>query len=233
MRAQLALLGHDKLGVTELRVFDPRPQVAYADNQDDTVRLCRQMDGRTTGLYIGVQPRPAHLFDHASNRWVPARGGPDGNCARDGDVEYITALFFDIDVVSPERVQGHPASPEELAQSRRAATILSRQDGLALSSVICCSGNGHYVLAPIAPISVDSDEVAGNFRWFCQQLAARVAGHIAGVRIDPVYNLGRVMRVLGSVNGKGQPAPGRPHRRAHFVTEPARPRSIDLGVVQK
>jgi hypothetical protein len=228
MRAQLALLGHDGLGVTELRLFNPRPHVAYTDNKDDAIRLCREMEGRTPGVYVGVQPRPAHLFDLAPNRWVPARGGPDGNCARDRDIEYITALFCDIDAVSSERAQGYPASSEELTRSLQSAELLSRQDGLILSSVVCCSGNGHYVLAPIAPISVGSDEVAGQFRWFCQELAASVAGQVAGVRIDPVYNLSRVMRVLGTLNAKGQPSPGRPHRRAHFITEPARPRSIDL-----
>jgi hypothetical protein len=227
MRAQLALLQHDSLGVTELRAFDPRPQVAYTDNKDDTIRLCREMEVKTSGLYVGVQPRPAHLFDLASNRWVLARGGPGGNCARDSDIEFLTALFFDIDAVSPERARGHPASEEELQQSLRVAELLSRQDGLALSSVICGSGNGHYVLAPVAPISVGSDEMAGKFRRFCQELTERV-GRLAGVRIDPVYNLSRVMRVLGTLNGKGQPSPGRPHRRAHFVTEPVRPRSIDL-----
>ena len=230
MRAQLALLGHDSLGVTELRVFDPRPQVAYADSEDDVVRLCREMEGKASGLYVGVQPRPAHLFDLAPNRWVAAHGGPDGNCARDSDIEYITTLFFDIDVVSPERAQGHPASQEELQQSLRAAQLLSSQDGLALSSVVCCSGNGHYVLAPIAPLPIDTD-AAGKFKWFCQSLAENVAHRVAGVRIDPVYNLSRVMRVIGSMNGKGQPTPDRPHRRAHFITDPARPRSIDLHYV--
>lgn len=36
LRGQLALLGHDGFGVTELRVFDRQPQVAYADNKNDT-----------------------------------------------------------------------------------------------------------------------------------------------------------------------------------------------------
>ena len=228
MRAHLALLGHDGLGVTELRVFDPRLQVAYADDGNITVQLCQEREGKASGIYVGVQPRPAHLFDLAPNRWVPAHGGPDGNCARDSDIEYITALFFDIDVVSPERAQGHPATPEELKRSLRTAEILSRQDGLTEHSSICCSGNGHYVLGPVIPISIDSGEVARKFRCFCQGLAKSVAGLITGARIDPVYNLSRVMRVIGTLNGKGQPSAGRPHRRAHFVTEPAPARSIAL-----
>lgn len=228
MRKHVDLLGHDKLGVTELRVFDPLPRVAYADSADAVVRLGREMDNKTSGVYVGVQPRPAHLFDLAPNRWTPARGGRDGNCARDGDIEYVTAVFFDIDVVSPERAAGRPASDEELQKSLQAARLLARQDGLAGSSAVCCSGNGHYVLAPVVAVSVGGDEVAGKFRCFCQGLADSVAHRIAGVRIDSVYNLSRVMRLMGTVNQKGKPAPGRPYRRAAFVTEPVPARSIAL-----
>lgn len=228
VRKHLTLLGHDKLGVTESRVFDPLPQVAYAESADAVVRLCREMDGKTSGIYVGVQPRPAHLFDLAPNRWMPARGGRDGNCARDGDVEYVTAIFFDFDVVSPERATGHPASDEELQKSLQAARFLAQQDGLVGHSTICCSGNGHYVLAPVVPVSVGCDETAGKFRCFCQGLADSVAHRVAGVRIDSVYNLSRVMRLMGTVNQKGEPAPGRPYRRASFVTEPILDRSIAL-----
>jgi len=143
-------------------------------------------------------------------------------------MEYITSVFFDIDVVSAERTKGHPASDEELAQTLCAAQLLCREDGLALCTTICCSGNGHYVLIPIVPIPVDSDEVAVKFRNFCRQLVEKVAGRITGVKFDPVFNLSRVMRVMGTMNRKGPPAPGRPHRRAHFVTEPMFARSMAL-----
>lgn len=219
-KMHLRLLGHQDLGPTEFLVFDPAPLVAYADNEDDAVRLCLEMEGKTSGIYVGVQPRPAHLFDLAPNRWVRARAGKNGNCARDTDIEYATALFFDIDVVSTERAKGHPASEEELLQSHHAAQLLDREDGLALSSTICCSGNGHYLLAPLVPIPIDCDEIGVKFKCFCQQLAASISSQVNGVKLDPVYNLSRVMRVMGTFNRKGQPVPGRPHRRAHFVTEP-------------
>ena len=227
IRMQLALLGHDGLGVAELRVFERHARVAYADSAEAVVRLCRQMDGKVS-VYIGVQARPARLFDLAPNRWVLAHGGPEGNCAHDEDLEWISVFFFDIDVVSALRQKGHPASTEELQETLRAARLLARQEGLALSSGIGCSGNGHYVLAPIVPVPVDREEIARKFRTLCRQLADNVAGQCEGVRVDPVYNLSRVMRVMGTVNCKGQPVPGRPHRRACFVTEPPLGRSFPL-----
>ena len=229
IRAHMALLGHDRLGVTELRaVVDGRQWVAYTDSVDVVLELCRQMEGEASAVYVGVQPRPAHLHDLAPNCWFPARGGPEGNCARDADVEFVTAMYFDIDVLSPQRQEGHPASDEELQTTFRAAQKLSRQEGLALSSAIGCSGNGHCVLAPLVPISVGSEEIARRFRTFCQGLADTMAEQLMGVRIDAVYNLSRIMRIMGTVNRKGQPLPERPHRRACFVTEPPLGRSFAL-----
>ncbi len=228
MRQHYQLLGHQGYGVSELRIFDPKPRVAYVDNEEDVVRLVLEMEGRTSGIYIGVQPRPPHLFDLAPNRWVPAQSKPHSNCATDNDIEYITVCFWDIDVVSKERSKGHPASDEELAQSSHAAQLLSQEEGLAMSSTICCSGNGQYLLALIAPIPVYRNEEATKFRQFCMQPAAKVAAQVRGAKFDPVFNLSRVMRLMGTWNRKGQPAVGRPHRRAHFVTELPLGRSMAL-----
>jgi len=228
IRTHLRLLGHKGFGVTELRIFDPVPMVAYADNEDDAVRLILEMVGKTTGIYIGVQPRPPHLFDLAPNRWVLAQSKPHSNCATDHDIEYITTCFWDIDVISEERSKDHPASEEELQQSLHAAQLIGREDGLALNSVICCSGNGHYVLAPLISIPVDSLEVARKFKQFCWQLVKKIIGQVSGVKADSVFNLSRVMRVLGSENLKGQATSERPHRRAHFVTDPTPTRLMAL-----
>ncbi len=228
IRLHRLLLGHDGCGVTELRTFDKKPLVAYADSEDDIVRLALELDGKVSGIYVGVQPRPLHLLDKAPNCWKPALSTPESNCACDRDIEFITACFFDIDVVSTGRKKGYPASDEELQRSYHAAEVLSRENGLALSSTICCSGNGHYVIASILPISVDDNDIPAKFKLFCHQLAEKITHLVSGVKIDPVYNLSRVMRLIGTVNRKGQATPGRPHRRAHFVTEPITAKSMAL-----
>ena len=114
IRQHLRLLGHKDHGVTEFRVFKSPmgPMVAYADNEDDAVHLCLMMASQTSGIYISVQPRPLFLFDAAPNQWKSAFSRPGRNCACDKDIEYITALFFDVDVMSKRRRQ-HPDRDSE------------------------------------------------------------------------------------------------------------------------
>ena len=201
--------------------------VAYADNEDDAVHLCLMMASQTSGIYISVQPRPLFLFDAAPNQWKSAFSRPGRNCACDKDIEYITALFFDVDVMSKRRRQ-HPASDEELHRSHDAVQLLIQEKGFSSHATICCSGNGHHVLVPIVPVLLDTSDVSSQFKLFCEQSVESAVGKVNGAKFDPVFNVSRVMRVMGTVNRKGQTGPDRPHRRAHFVTEPIFARSMAL-----
>lgn len=215
------LLSHAGLGVTELRVFTPGPRVAYADNEADLVRLCKIAEPHVPGLYVGVQPRPPHLFDKAPNQWTLACGGPAGNCAKDADLEYLCLLYFDIDVCTPTKTAGHPASDGELQNSLSAARLIANQSELEGSAVIACTGNGHAVMAPITPILCDSNQIARKFKAFCQQIIQQCDNKLPrGIRADPVFNASRLMRIIGTLNRKGKPLADRPHRRACFVTSP-------------
>lgn len=228
IRYHYQLLGHSGSGITELRMFDRVPMVVYVDSVENFVRLALQFDGKVAGIYAGVQPRPLHLFEKAPNCWQPAHAAPYSNCACDRDIEFVTTCFWDIDVLSPERQVGHPASEPELQNSLQAARLLTRENGLARCSTIGCSGNGHYVLVPIQPIPVDDEEIPIQFRRFCQQLADIVATQVSQVKLDPVFNLSRVMRIMGTTNQKGKAIEQRPYRRAHFVTPPLLTRSEAL-----
>jgi len=186
------------------------------------------MDGYAHGFYIGVQPRPLWLFNKAPNRWERAYSKQKSNCACDNDIEYITACFWDIDVVSIERKKGHPASEEELLESLDAAYHLSGQTGLALTSTICFSGNGHYVVTPIVSIQVENAVIPQQFKAFCTQVSMELAGYYPKLAFDPVFNLSRVMRLMGTDNLKGIPIKDRPHHKASFVTEPIISQSMAL-----
>ncbi|MFC1766791.1 hypothetical protein ACFL6U_32545 [Planctomycetota bacterium] len=222
------ILGHEGIGSTELRIFDPIPMVAYADGAPNVLRLCQEMAGKTKGIYIGVQPRPLHLFDRAPNRWVPAQGGPTGNCAKDSDIEIVATQYLDIDSTSAERKEGYAASLLDLAYTLRAAQLVTAFESIIDVATVACTGNGHCVLINVVPIPVYGPEETMKAQRFCEQLVQHVAGRVSGVRFDPVFNASRVMRVMGTMNCKAMVKKGRPQRRARFVTEPIYTRSFAL-----
>jgi hypothetical protein len=62
MRACLALLGHDGLSVTELRVFDPRPQIAYGDNGEGKTPVAAPRENNHEGYLLVIRPQDVHLL---------------------------------------------------------------------------------------------------------------------------------------------------------------------------
>lgn len=218
MRKHYCLLGHKDRGCTELRIPDPPPLVSYVDNEDDFVSRSNEYDGKVSGIYVGTNSRPIDFMEFAPNCWQPARGYPNSNCAKDTDIEFITTSFIDIDVISPMRLAGYPASRQELKQTEKLAKIIASSEGFAHSAVIACSGNGHYVITPIVPISVDCDDLRRQFRAFHESLISKYGSIMHGCKMDNVFNASRVMRVMGTMNKKGIAIDYRPYRRAHFIT---------------
>ena len=220
MRYHYRLLGHKNLGCTELRIPGPPPLVSFVDNEDDFVSQSDEYDGKVFGIYVGVNPRPVDFMEFAPNCWQPARGYPNCNCAKDTNIdEFITTSFIDIDVISPMRISGYPASPHELRQTEELARAIASSEGFANSAVIACSGNGHYVITPMVPISVDCDDIRRQFKIFHESLIRTYSNSVKGCKLDKVFNASRVMRVMGTMNKKGIALDHRPHRRAHFITD--------------
>ena len=139
-------------------------------------------------------------------------------CACDADIEYITCLFFDLDVVSPQHRQGYPASSDELKHTFTVTQTLASTSILKDHAAICQSGNGHYVLAPIVPLTVE-DQIPWQFTRFCQHLINEHSFDTDRVRSDSVYNLSRVMRVMGTMNRKGKPRMPSPAPPGHFFLQ--------------
>jgi len=229
-----ALLGHGLFGVTELRAFSAmRASVAYADSEEEFVRLCLRADGKAN-VYVGVNPRPLSFFDAAPNSWVrcsgrgkleptPADAPPPGRCASDGDIEFCTCVHFDID---PVRKGGVPATEEECQRAVSAGRELLADQLFSESGVLALSGNGASVIVPIRSVALDRDTET-KVRAFHRTY--RKDG--PGFRSDNVSNPSRIMRAVGTLNLKGTPAEGRPHRRSKFLSEWSGQRSEEVSLM--
>lgn len=216
VRLHYQLLGHKDLGVTELRTFDKGPEVAYTDNEEDFVRLAMERAGKVN-VYVGCNPRPLELFDIAPNSWNRAE---KGSCASDEQIEFITAAFFDVDPVRPK---GEPATEKEhslaLGEVNRVLSSCGYSGGITASS-----GNGGYIFFPIRAVSVEKDSAAQYRAWW-KKFIVENNGNPGALRWDPVFNLSRVMRVIGTKNLKGNATEERPQRVSAFIsmqeTEPS------------
>lgn len=220
-RAMYELLGHELCGITELRALgNSGPCVAYADNVTSFVDLVMERNHDGDHVYVGLQSRPIDSGGGILNEWRPARGGAKGNVAKAGDIEFVANVALDIDVATPERRAGRPASDEELQACVEVARRFLRGEGFAGTAAMALSGNGVYVINPIAPLEVDSD-TASALKVMERRWIAEVGSLPPGVRIDPIMDLPRIIRVIGTVNFKGTPMAGRPHRRSRFLAFPA------------
>jgi hypothetical protein len=203
VRFHYRLLRHSEYGITEIRTFDGTPEVAYTDNEEDFVRVVKEKAGRTN-VYVGCNPRPLELWDVAPNRWCPAK---KGSCASDEQIEYVTTAFFDLDPVRPK---GEAATDEEhvlaVNEVGRIQNICGYPDGITASS-----GNGAYLLFSIRAITVEKD-TASQYRSWYKNFLAENNSHASTLKWDPVFNLSRVMRIIGTKNMKGTHTDERPHR---------------------
>lgn len=130
----------------------------------------------------------------------PPRTGPRGNADA---IETLTSLWADLDI--------KPGACATLDDAHQLIDDLSAALGTR-PSVIIASGHG---LQPLWAIddedntTLDSPErtamaAAVLKRW--GRLVATIAGH-RGIAVDSVFDLPRILRVPGTVNHKGDPAP--------------------------
>ena len=233
VRAHWCLLGHRRWGVTELFVVRPgRPALAgFFDDEDNFVDTCREWSGRFN-IYVGVHPRSLTLTTLAHNELkVTGRRG------RRADITRVTLLFYDLDVetddrnaVATESPDGKAPSTDHEVESAVDATRTIASDDLFESPVLAVSGNGAYVLAPV-DLEV-TEVVESQLQALEEQLRQRYADNLAPnhLKLDSVYDLPRVMAVMGTQKVKGLHTAERPHRMACFLDDlPERRTNEKLG----
>jgi hypothetical protein len=214
IRSTYRWLAHAGHGVTEVRVIRPGrggiAGIGFFDSEDSFVQACR--GGNEVGnVYAGIQPRPSSLLSLASNRLAPlSKGGTKDQ------IEVVTATVIDID---PDRAKDTASTDAELALAVACAERVAawaEEQGLVRPTIMM-SGNGAQVWFAVPAIRLDGAEkrarVQAGLKRFEEE--ARRACGAAGVSIDSIHDLPRIIKVIGSVSKKGDPTPERPHRTSH------------------
>lgn len=193
LQKQWAVLGHEGLGWTEIRIPQKHFQ-AFVDNEKDFVETslahCRGP------VYVGINPRK-------------------NKNGKEEDVASITGIVFDFDPVRPKDA---PSTDEQYREAVRLAGDFSRSmDGLLVSS-----GSGAHVYMPVVPIPVvDVRETADALRNFGKGIQSKYG--TKDIKIDSIFDLPRIIRCWGSWNTKSnRPCEflsGQYRRRAFSLSE--------------
>lgn len=196
VRAVYRFLNHQGRGFTEIRAIDPKgtpPVRAWVSSEEDFVKTCCEWDGKRN-IYVGINPR--------------ARKGGTRE-----DVDQVVAVVLDIDAARPDKKQAATEGELKNAEHTADRIIADFKARGFIQSVKCCSGNGWQLWFAIPPINaavLGRELVEGKLQEFQKRVKAKYEDK--RVTIDNIGDLPRVIKVIGTMNIKGEPTPERPHR---------------------
>jgi hypothetical protein len=206
-------LNHSNYGITELVIYSPQTNKLLASGffkeEDAFVKCCRQWDGKAN-IYAGRNPRP---FDFAENLGLEIdRLYTDRKSrASDRSIGWLTAMVLDIDPIRPK---GESSTDEQHEEALAFAEMIAKDVGGSVDD----SGNGSYVWVLINPIRINNENmetIKAKCKAWEAQIRDRYQTEDCGMKIDPVFELSRILKVAGTLSVKGEI-----HRRSKFHTPP-------------
>lgn len=170
---QRAVLGHSGLGLTEVRIIS-KHKSEFIDSDEKLQEVLGAH--KDTDNYVGINPR------------TDRKGTNDA-------VNYFTCIVIDID---PIRERGTASTDEQhelaLEVGNRIATDFP-------GTFRVDSGSGCHVYFPIKPVLVTAPKALyASVKKWAKAMSDKY--EIEGVKLDPIYDLARVIRVWGSHNYK-------------------------------
>ena len=214
IRRFVDLLSRGHKSVRELRCFSDGYGGVTSGFFDDLELLVREGSSPTDGnVYITLNPAQDDLLARCCNRMKRVRSG---DTTSDQYIARREWLLVDCD---PARASGISATDGEkqlaLERTRQVYRFLK---GLGWPPmVVADSGNGMYLLVPV---DLPNDDAA-------TKLVKRVLVAISDLFSDDlvsidlsVSNAARLIRLVGTVNRKGDSTPDRPHRVSKLVDVP-------------
>ncbi len=199
--------------VVELRVFGEDAQIK-SGYFDDLTALAEEADALDRGgwqCFMTANPVNRALLTRAPNATVDRPGGT----TTDRDILLRRWLILDIDPLRPANTSAtHEEKTAAYLTARKLRNHLRDQgwpDPIAVDS-----GNGFWLLYRVClPNDRESKELVKRV------LEALAAEFDDEAKIDTaVHNAARLLRLIGSVNRKGQPTEQRPHRRSKIKKIP-------------
>ncbi|ACX51565.1 hypothetical protein Adeg_0412 [Ammonifex degensii KC4] len=206
---------YDSGDVFECRVLDvPKAGVlsGYFNDPEALARAVIEHDG-VANIYVTLNPVLPDLLARANNRLLPARGGAT---TRDEEIVRRRWLLLDLDPVRPSKISA--TDREKMAARERARAVFRflQQRGWP-DPVVADSGNGVYLLYRVELLNDEASKALLKDVL----LALSLLFDDEEVVVDTsTFNAARLVRLVGTINAKGDPTPDRPHRRSSLLYVP-------------
>ena len=215
--------------VTELRAFEVAVSETYTaktisgyydcEHLYDLALKADELTKDAPGVYYTLNPIDPEMLSHRCNR---TEQNPK-SATKDSDILRLVRLFVDIDPTRYSKTDGRKLegniSATNAEKDRAYNTAGKILDDLGSAGwprpVFVDSGNGYYLIYKIN-LPTDKKELVERC---LKALAARYDSKDA--IIDPsVFNPSRIAKIPGTLAGKGDPTPDRPHRQSSIVSVP-------------
>lgn len=193
-------------GPTELRFLKEGnfPIIKFVKNIDDFISNCLKFN-RKRNIYTGIRDRRVDIK----------------YAARKEDIVGLNLVVIDIDPVRPRE---SPSTEEELNRSIYLSEkirnfFLEKNFNPPLRGM---TGNGVslFFITPYYEIDEKNrDEIEDNILWFENYIRENFKDELKklNLRIDNMYDLPRIVKVIGTKNIKGIEEKDRPHRVSYWI----------------
>lgn len=183
-------------------------------------------DGKVPGTYWTLNPVNPALFSRAANRLKPHA------VSTTTDADVLRRAWFLVDL-DPKRPGDISSSAEELRETEafgdELSAALTRDFGFP-EPVIVMSGNGIHLFYHVD--MPNDEETTGLFRDALKGIAERFPHPVAHVDLT-VHNAARIVKIPGTMAGKGDSTEDRPHRRSYFKAIPEHQKELTVETLEK
>ena len=215
--------------VTELRALDattPTYRKAHTEFGffDDPHKLAKAAAGiQAVGVYVVLNPIDPALLARCCNRVRPAEKGEGTS-----DTNILHRRWLPVDC-DPVRLSGISSTGDEHAAAlARARAIRDFLLGEGWGDpILADSGNGAHLLFRV---DLPADD-GGLIEKVLKALAGRFDDD--AVKVDTgVFNPARIWKLYGTMAGKGDSIPDRPHRMARLIEVPTELHPVPLALLE-
>ena len=200
-----------------------RIDAGYFNDPAKLAAAATRYNKRAAGVYITPNPVNPELLARAANRMAE---WSDLASTGDNDISRRRWLLVDLDPVRPAGISS--TDEEHAAAIARAHAIWEYLVGQGWTEPLTAdSGNGAHLLWRI---DLPNDQESADLVQQCLQALAAEFDDTA-VKVDTTtFNASRIWKLYGTLAGKGDSTPERPHRWAHILETPATlaPVNVDL-----